>query len=428
VSSTNPVDAAVGVATNQKIVATFDKGMASTTLTAATFTLTAPGPVAVPGTVTYSTIGTTATFTPSSVLAANTTYTATITTGAKDLSGNALASNFTWSFTTGPTTDTTAPAVTSTNPADLAVGVGTDAAVSATFDEAMDTSTLNPATFTVTGPGATVVVGKVSYDVADQIVTFTPTSALAASTTFTATISNGALDLSGNALPTFVWTFNTGSTTTGLSPMDLGAATNFAVLAQASVTNSNATVVNGDLGVTPAGSESGFLPGVVHGTQQINNAAAAAALASLTSAYNTAAGLVGPTIVAENLATQVLLPGLYEASAHSFEITSGNLTLNANGDPNAVWVFQMPASTLTLTTPTCNVILENGAQASNVFWQVGSSATIGASCTLQGSVLADTSITLDTSATVNGRALAGAVTTSGAVSMDTNQVSRPGCN
>ena len=402
--------------------------MDSTTITPATFTLTGPGQYAVAGTVTYSTIGTTATFTPSSVLEADTAYIATVTTAATDLAGNALADNFVWSFTTGASTDAIAPTVSSTNPLSGAIGVGIDAAVNATFDKAMDSSTLNPATFTLTGPGATVVAGEVSYDVPDQIVTFTPTSALAATTTFTATISNGALDLSGNALPVLVWTFNTGSTTTGLAPIDLGAATNFAVLAQASVSNSSATVVNGDLGVTPAGTVTGFGPGVVNGTQQINNAAAAAALTDLTTAYNNAKGLPGATIIPENLATQVLLPGLYVSSANSFEITSGNLTLNANGDSNAIWVFQMSGSTLTLTTPSCNVLLENGAQASNVFWQVGSSATIGASCSLEGSVLANTSITLDTSATVNGRALAGAITSSGAVTMDTNPVSRSGCN
>ena len=226
-----------------------------------------------------------------------------------------------------------------------------------------------------------------------------------------------------------VWTFNTGSTTTGLSPIDLGAATNFAVLAQASVTNSSATVVNGDLGVTPAGSVTGFPPGVVNGTQQINNAAAAAALADLTTAYNNAAGFAGGDD--HRRKSGDASPSARDSTrraANSFEITSGNLTLNANGDPNAVWVFQMSCSTLTLTTPSCNVILENGAQASNVFWQVGSSATIGASCILEGSVLANTSITLDTSATVNGRALAGAITSSGAVTMDTNPVSRSGCN
>jgi hypothetical protein len=227
----------------------------------------------------------------------------------------------------------------------------------------------------------------------------------------------------------FQWTFGTG-TTSGLLPIDLGAATNFAVLAEATVTNvvSAGTVVNGDLGLTPGSSVTGFPPGIVNGTIQIDNPPAVAALASLMTAYNTAVGLSGPTIIAENLAGQTLFPGLYESSANSFEITGGNLILDAQGDPNAVWVFQMPASTLTLTNPSCNVVLSNGAQASNIFWQVGSSATIGAGCVLEGNILADTSITLVAGATVNGRALAGAVAPSGAVTMDSNKASLPACN
>ena len=219
VSSTNPTNSAFSVGTNQKIVATFDKPMDSSTLTPTTFTLTGPGVTPVLGTVTYSTIGVTATFTPGTALLANTVYSATVTTGVKDLSGNALANTFTCSFTTGGSTDTVAPAVSSTNPLAGAPNVGIDASVNATFDKAMDSSTLNPTTFTVTGPGATVVAGKVSYDVADKIVTFTPTSALAASTTFTATLSTGVMDLAGNTLPAlYMWNFTTGSTTTGQSP------------------------------------------------------------------------------------------------------------------------------------------------------------------------------------------------------------------
>ena len=113
-------------------------------------------------------------------------------------------------FTTGDTTDTVAPTVSSTNPVDTSTGVGIDASINATFDKAMDPATLNPVTFTVTGPGATVVAGQVTYDVPDMIVTFTPTSPLAASTTFTAALT-GALDLAGNPLATFVWTFQTGT-------------------------------------------------------------------------------------------------------------------------------------------------------------------------------------------------------------------------
>ena len=258
-------------------------------------------------------------------------------------------------------------------------------------------------------------------------VTFTPTIPLAASTTFTAALT-GALDLAGNPLATFVWTFHTGTTATGLSPIDLGAATNFAVFAQATVTNAGATTVNGDLGLTPGLSVTGFPPGVMNGTIQLDNSAAAAALASLTTAYNNAKGLSGATIIAENLGGLTLFPGLYVSALNSFEISSANLTLDAQGDPNAVWVFQMPGSTLTLTAPGCSMILKNGAQPSNIYWQVGSSATIAGGCVVEGSILADTTITLADSAIVNGRAMAGATTATGALTMSNNIATRPACN
>jgi hypothetical protein len=115
------------------------------------------------------------------------------------------------------------------------------------------------------------------------------------------------------------------------------------------------------------------------------------------------------------------------SAAHSFEINEGILTLDAQGDPSAVFVFQMPASTLTLTTP-CSVVLVGGAQASNVFWQVGTSATIAGGCVVEGSILANTTITLAAGATVNGRALGGAIATTGAVTMSSNNATRPSCN
>jgi hypothetical protein len=427
VTSTNPVATSSGSGINKKLTATFSEAMDSTTITPTTFTLIGPGDLPIAGTVTYSTIGATATFTPSSVLTAGGTYIAVITTGVTDLAGNALASEFVWGFTTGDTTDAVAPTVSSTNPVDAALDVGINASINATFDKAMDPSTLNPVTFTVAGPGSTAVAGQVTYDVPDMIVTFTPTSPLAASTTFTAAIT-GALDLAGNPLPTFVWTFNTGIAATGLSPIDLGAATNFAVFAQATVTNAGATVVNGDLGLTPGLSVTGFPPGTINGTKQLDNSAAVAALASLTNAYNNAAGLSGATTISASLGGQTLTPGLYVSTLNSFEISGANLTLDAQGDPNAVWVFQMPASTLTLTAPGCSVILENGAQAANIVWQVGSSATIAGGCVVEGSILADTTITLAAAATVNGRALAGAITATGALTMSSNNATRPACN
>jgi PAS domain S-box-containing protein len=400
------------IGTNQKIVASFDKGMDSTTITGTTFTLMGPGVTPVLGTVTYSTIGDTATFMPSSALAASTTYTATVTTGATDLSGNPLASSFVWTFTTGLGTDTTAPTITSTNPANAAVDVGIDASVNATFDEAIDSSTLNPTTFTVTGPGATVVVGKVSYDVSDDIATFTPTSALAASTSFTATIA-GAQDLAGNALATTSWTFTTGITAMGQSPVDLGSASSYAILAATTVTAPGAIVVNGDLGLYPGTSVTGFPPATVNGTINIDNTAAMVAQNDLLTAYNALFNLPPGATKTGNIGGSTLTPGIYTAPSTSLAVSSGNLTLDAQGDTNAVWIFQI-GTTLDVASG-LQVILANGAQASNIFWQVGSSATIDTTAVMQGNILAAISITVNGGATLNGRPLAmiGAVTAGG---------------
>lgn len=429
VLSTNPANLGAAIPTNQSITAVFSEAMDSTTITGATFKLIDPSSNPVAGTVTYSAVGATATFTPTNPLSAAGLYTAMITTGAADLTGNMLAAPHAWTFTTGAGPDMSAPTITLTTPAGGATGVAPNAAINATFSKAMNPSTLNTATFTLTGPGPTSVAGKVTYDAADSIVTFTPASALATGTLYDATITIGAADLEGNSLASDdPWSFTTGSTPS-LSPIDLGAASGYGALAQATITNAGDTVINGDIGLNPGMSITGFPPGIVNGTIQLDNAPAIAALASLTTAYNTAAGLPGATVVGENLATQVLPPGLYTSAATSFEITGGNLTLDGGGDTNAIWIFQMPASTLTLTTPLCSVILTNGAQFSNVYWIVGSSATAGVDCVLEGNVLADTSITMNVESTLHGRALGGAIAPSGAVSLDDTDLSAVGgCN
>ena len=418
VISTNPANLAVSVGTNQKkITATFSQPMDSTTITGTTFTATGPGLTPVAGAVTYSMIGVTATFTPASPLAASVLFTATITTGANDLAGNPLAATFTWTFTTGSGPDVTPPTVTSTTPANGATLVSPNAAINATFSEAMDPATLNPATFKLTGPGSTSVTVKITYDVANQIATFTPKSALAATSLFTATITTGAKDLQGTPLAAdFSWSFTTGSTSS-LLPIDLGAGTGFEIFARAAITNTGTNVVDGDMGLTPnlLASITGFPPGIVNGTIYTGSAPqVVAALADLQTAFLAAdpASLPGATIIAQNLGTPPLTlpPGLYTSAATTFQITGGNLTLDAGGDTNAVWIFQMPSvgTGLTLTNPSCDVILANGAQASNVFWWTNGSVTIGGGCAMVGNILAGTSISFaSTGATLNGRALAG---------------------
>jgi hypothetical protein len=208
VDSTSPANGATGVATNSAISAAFSEAMDPATITSLTFTLTGPGSTPVAGTVTYS--GTTAAFQPTSALAPNTEYTATITTGVFDLAGNSLASNFVWTFTTGASADTTAPTVDSTSPVDDATGVVTNSAISATFSEAMDPSTITTSTFTLTGPGTTPVVGAVNYS--DTTAVFQPTTELAYDTEYTVTVTTGVEDLAGNSLASnYVWTFKTGN-------------------------------------------------------------------------------------------------------------------------------------------------------------------------------------------------------------------------
>jgi len=394
VISSNPANLAVGVPTNHIVIATFSEAMDSTTITGSTFTLTGPGAVPVSGAVTYSIVGATATLAPTSPLTAAGVYTAKITTGAKDQSGNAVAVAFTWNFTAGSGPNVNPPTVVSTNPDNLAPAVPPNAGISAKLSKVVDPSTLDPQTFTLTGPGPTLIPGKITYLGTDSIVTLTPTTTLATNTTYNAALTTGIKDLEGNALASdYSWSFTTG-VTPSLSPVNLGAATGFDVLAQASITNTGDSIIDGDIGLNPGSSIIGFPPGVVNGTIQLDSAPAIAALAALNTAYLTAAGLPGATDAPENLAGQVLTPGIYTSLATSFELTGGNLQLDAQGDPNAVWIFQMPASTLTLSSPLCDVVLLNGAQFSNIFWVVGSSATIGANCVLEGNVLADTSITM----------------------------------
>jgi len=207
--------------------------------------------------------------------------------------------------------------------------------------------------------------------------------------------------------------------TAGEAPVPLGSAATFAVLAGAAVTSTGGTTVYGDLGAGPGTAVDGFPPGTVSGTLHAGDLVATQAEADLTTAYNAAAGRTLAFItVAGNIGGQTLVPGLYK-SMSSLAISSGDLTLDAQGDANAVFIFQM-ASTLT-TTAGRQVILSGGARAANVYWQVGSSATLGTATIFKGTIMAQISITLQTGATLHGRALARI----GSVTLDANAITLP---
>ena len=201
----------------------------------------------------------------------------------------------------------------------------------------------------------------------------------------------------------------------------LGSAQSFAVLGGSTVTNTGSSVITGDLGVSPGSAVTGFPPGlVVSGTIHAADALALSAQNSVTTAYNSLAGQpCTQDLTGQDLGGLILTPGVYCFSS-SAQLT-GTLTLNAQGNANAVFIFQI-GSTLT-TASGSSVVLINGGSPCNVFWQVGSSATLGTTTSFVGNILALTSITLTTSASVTGRALA----RNGAVTLDTNTVTTAAC-
>jgi hypothetical protein len=202
-------------------------------------------------------------------------------------------------------------------------------------------------------------------------------------------------------------------------PVAMGTAAPFSVLGGQTVTNTGASVINGNLGLYPGTSITGFPPGVLNGVQHATDAVALQAQSDLTTAYDSAAGRT-PVTVDPVLDNQNLVAGVYKAAAA--QSLTGTLTLNGQNNTNAVFIFQA-GSTLT-TASNSTVQLINGAQWCNVYWQVGSSATLGTTTTFVGTVMALTSATLNTGANVTGRILA----RNGAVTLDTNTITQPvGC-
>ena len=196
----------------------------------------------------------------------------------------------------------------------------------------------------------------------------------------------------------------------------LGSAQRFAVLGGSTVTNTGSSVITGDVGVSPGSAVTGFPPGLImSGTIHGADAAARAAQDAVTTAYNSLVGQAcTQDLTGQDLGGQTLTEGVYCFSS-SAQLT-GTLTLNAQGNANAVFIFKM-GSTLT-TASASSVVLINSGSPGNVFWQVGSSATLGTGTSLAGNILALTSITVTTGARVTGRTLA----RNGAVTLDTNAV------
>ncbi|MDR3726337.1 MAG: ice-binding family protein [Terracidiphilus sp.] len=398
-----------GVGTNREIAVVFSKQMDPASINTRTFLV-----AGVAGTVTYDAVNQIASFKSTPLYAVNTMYNATITTGAKDTSGTPLAASFSFSFTTRATTDKSPPDVFAINVAAGATCVPVGQKIAVTFDEQMDSLTINPNTVFIPG-----VAGNVTYDVVNQIATFTPTTNLAQNTKYTIMVTTGVEDMGGVPLAApYSQTFTTGPCQTGVQTVSLCPFIGgFSVLAGSTVTNIGSTTVSGDAGVSPGTAVTGFPPGLASGAIHSADSAAAQAQAALTAGYIDAAGRTGGASVSGDLVGRTLTAGVYTST--SSLAVSGDVTLDAQGNPDAVFIFQI-GSTLT-TGSGSHVLMANGAKACNVFWQVGSSATLGTNSKFKGNILALTSITITTGVNLEGRALA----RNGAVTLDSDVIT--GC-
>lgn len=433
VISTDPANGDQNVGLGKTISASFSTAMDPSTISTATF-LVKQGNTTVNGTVTYA--GTTASFKPNGALALNATYTATITNGVKDALGNPMSANYVWSFSTG-----NGPLVTSTDPANNEQNVSLGKIITANFNKAMDATTINATSFQVK-QGSTPVTGTVTYT--GTTAKFTPAAPLANNLTYTATISTDAKDATGNPMAAnYVWNFTTVGSTP--PPSILGTAANFgAIGGNAGITNQglNTVINNGGIGTTAASTLiTGFHDGKtgdVYTETPLNVGNATGGIFTAPPAPGTAAsakiasdGLAdankaylaispaskpgGTDPGAGELGGLTLAPGIYKSAGGTFKITNGDLVLDAKGDPNAVWYFQTAAG---LTVGTAGpagartVTMINGGQPKNVYWYVGSSATINGAGggTMVGTIIAQSGITFSTAGVavqtvLNGRAL-----------------------
>lgn len=438
VTSTTPFDTAIAVQRNHKILALFSTPMDSTTITNTTFTLTGPGATPVAGIVTYA--GTTATFDPTGDLNASTLYTATVKKGAKNSAGTAMAADYVWTFTTGATTDIVPPDVNATYPDSNATLIPINRDITATFNEAIDPSTVNSTTFTLSA-GVTPVAGTVTYVGSTAI--FNPTADLNASTLYTATLTTGITDLASNAMGSnYTWDFTTGTViAAGPSPVNLGTAINYAVLAKTAVSTVPSSAVTGNVGLSPAAraaltgwSETYDITDTYATSAQVaapyklyaadlvggtTSSDLTTAVLNMQAAYTDAAGRTATSAATTNvgsgtLTSLTLTPGVYEWG--SAVTIPTNITFNGNATD--VWILKV-AGTLNMASNK-TVILGGTALAKNIFWQVSGAVTIGGGTAFKGIVLGQTAITMGNLSTIEGRLLA-----QSAVTLNATTVTQP---
>ncbi len=313
------------------------------------------------------------------------------------------------------------PEVNSTSPTNNAFSVAVNGNITATFNTAMDPTTITDSTFTVSD-GTTAVVGNVTYDVVNKEAIFSPTEILEYAQEYTATLTTGVqtfekVAMTGNK----VWSFTTALEGIGPKPVLLGTSGNYVILAKSAISTVPASVITGDVGISPSAESylTGFsqtdatgyatspqVTGFIFAADMAppTNTNLTTAVEDMLSAYSDASGRITPDQLNYNageIGGQTLVPGLYKWTG-SVTTTGSDITIS--GGANDTWIFQV-SENLSLDNA-LKVILEGGAQAKNIIWQVAGTVTIGASSHLEGIVLCLTDIIMDTGSSMNGRLFA----------------------
>ncbi|MGE0073754.1 MAG: ice-binding family protein [Sphaerochaetaceae bacterium] len=313
-----------------------------------------------------------------------------------------------------------APVVESTSPMHRSTGTAITSEITATFNESMDPTTITAETFTVSKAGDNIS-GTVAFDAPTMTVTFTPAANLENSTEYLATLTTGVKDLAGTPMTEEKeWDFITVSTGINPSPVNLGTAADFVMLAKTAISTIPNSMITGDVGLSPSAETylTGFsqtdATGYATSTQVVGNLYASdmadptpmnltTAVEDMITAYNDASGRINPNFIdigAGEIGSRTLAHGLYKWTT---SVTIGS-DVTINGGADDIWIFQI-AGDLNLSND-FDVILSGGAQAKNIVWQVSGTVTMGAGSHLEGIVLSMTSITMNTGASMNGRLLA----------------------
>lgn len=324
------------------------------------------------------------------------------------------------------------PTIVSTNPTDDETGVFRNSVVTVNFSEAMDSTTINTTSFTLT-QGGTSVAGAVTYT--GLTATFTPTVSMDVEEDYTAKISKSAESVAGYALESdHSWSFTTGGSSAGIEAVNLVSAGNYVILAKTAINNAGTSAITGDMGLSPAATSyitgltltdgtgnatSDMVTGFVYASDMADPTPSnlTTAVNDMTTAYNDAAGRTLPDFTelgTGDIGGETLTPGLYNWT-NTVTIPS---TVTISGNATDIWIFQI-AGNLS-TSSDVEVLLIGGAQAQNIFWQVAGQVTLGTTSHFEGVVLSMTGITLETGASVNGRLLAQT-----AVILDGNTVTEP---